>query len=123
MSAPDSASGPEFVFAAAKKPLTPALADTIGRLVAQVPGIREAYVPQYRSGDGEFRQGLVIGVEKKEEIPAIVADLTARMQRGLPPGAWFDILPFAAEAIPAAARAQRCHIYGELANPWWRFWR
>lgn len=123
MSEPEPVVPPDLVFAAPKKPLAPALSDTIGRLVAQVPGIREAYVPQYRGASGELRQALVIGVGRTEEIPGIVADLTTRMQRGLPPGAWFDILPFTVDEIPAAAKAERCHIFGDSANPWWRFWR
>ena len=123
MNSGPSASGSDYVFEVPKKPLAAALADTIGRVVAQVPGIREAYVPQCRRGDGEFRQVLVIGVEHAEAIPGIVRDLTSGMQRGLPPGAWFDILPFVADEIPAAARLERCHIYGQSVNPWWQFWR
>jgi hypothetical protein len=105
------------------KPMPEVMADALGQVVAQVPGICEAYIPQtFIEGDTEARQVLVIGVEKKERIPAIMQDLMGKMKLLLPPGVFMDVLPFASTDVPHGARVEKCRIFGAPKRPWWRLW-
>ena len=105
------------------KPMPEVMADALGQVVAQVPGICEAYVPQtFIEGDTEARQVLVVGVEKKEMIPDIMQDLMGKMKLLLPAGAFMDILPYASSALPPGARVQKCRIFGTPKKPWWKLW-
>lgn len=112
-------------FGAPAKPMADVMADALGQVVAQVPGICEAYIPQcFIEGDTEARQVLVVGVEKKEKIPEVMQDLMGKMKLLLSPGVFMDILPYPSTDLPDAARVARCHIYGSpmKTKPWWRFW-
>jgi hypothetical protein len=117
--------GTKMFFGAPAKPMAEVTADALGQVVAQVPGICEAYIPQcFIEGDTEARQVLVVGVEKKEKIPEVMQDLMGKMKLLLPPGVFMDILPYASVDLPAAARVAQCHIFGSpmKSKPWWRIW-
>lgn len=113
-------------FGAPANPMPETMAEAIGQVVAQVPGIREAYLPQcYIPGYLEVRQVLVVGVRNAEEIPKIMDDLMGKIKLVLPAYQFVDILPFPVSAMPIAARVAECKIFGtdlEVAKPWWKFW-
>jgi hypothetical protein len=112
-------------FGAPAKPMADVMADALGQVVAQVPGIREAYIPQcFIEGDTEARQVLVVGVERNDKIPEVMHDLMGKMKLLLPAGVFMDILPYASADLPDEARVSSCHIFGAPAQskPWWRFW-
>ena len=112
-----------MLFGAPAKPMPEVMSDAIGQVVAQVPGICEAYLPQcYIEGDQEARQILVVGVERKESIPEIMQVLMGKMKLLLPPGVFIDILPFESASVPQKARVATCHIFGSPKKPRWRFW-
>jgi len=123
MSARTLPSGTKMFFGAPAKPMADVMADAIGQVVAQVPGICEAYIPQcFIEGETEARQVLIVGVEKKEKIPEVMQDLMGKMKLVLPPSVFMDILPYASTELPEAARVEKCHIFGSPRRPWWRFW-
>jgi len=113
-------------FGAPANPMPEIMADAIGQVVAQVSGIREAYLPQcYIPGYLEVRQVLVVGVRNAEEIPKIMDELMDKMKLVLPAHQFIDILPFSVSTMPIAARVAECKIFGtdiQVAKPWWKFW-
>jgi hypothetical protein len=91
--------------------------------VAQVPGIREAYLPQcFIQGDTEARQVLVVGVDNGRKIPKIMDELMSEMRLVLPENQFIDILPFPVSTMPGGARVTECKIYGSKSKPWWKVW-
>ena len=115
-------------FGVPAQPMPASLSDAIGRAVAQVPGIVEAYLPQcYIQGDEAARQVLVIGVAAADRIPAVMQDLLGRLECLMPPDQFVDVFPFQAADLPQEARVAACRIVGastapERRKPWWRFW-
>lgn len=104
-------------------PMADVMADAIGQVVAQVRGIREAYLPQCSiEGDTEARQVLVVEVGNDQRIPEIMQDLMWRMKLLLPPGVFIDILPYASSAMPPAARVETCRIFRAARKSWWERW-
>ena len=62
--------GTKMFFGAPAKPMPEIMVDAIAQVVAQVPGIQEAHLPQcFIEGDKEARQVVVIGVQNRSEIP------------------------------------------------------
>ena len=117
--------GTKMFFGAPAKPMADVMVDALGQVVAQVPGICEAYIPQcFIEGDAEARQVLVVGVEKQERIPEVMQDLMGKMKLLLPPGVFMDILPYPTAELPEEARVEKCRILASPAKskPWWRFW-
>ena len=85
MSERDLPAGTQMFFGVPAKPMPEIMADAIGQVVAQVPGIREAYLPQcFMQGDAEARQVLVVGVEDPGRIPEIMHELMGKMKLVLP---------------------------------------
>ena len=65
--------GTQMFFGVPANPMAEVMADAIGQVVAQVRGIREAYLPQcHIQGDVEARQVLVIGVDSLDRIPTVM---------------------------------------------------
>ncbi len=107
-------------------PMPEIMADAIGQVVAQVPGIVEAYLPQcFIEGDDEARQVLVLGVESKNRIPAIMEDLMSKMELAMPSHEFIDMLPFSSAEMPSESRVAECRIWGgqpTTKKPWWKIW-
>ena len=60
--------GTSVYWGAPAKPMPEIMSDAISQVVAQVPGIVEAHLPQcFVEGDKEARQVLVVGVQKSSE--------------------------------------------------------
>jgi hypothetical protein len=118
------AAGTKILFGVPANPMPKVMADAIGQAVAQVAGIREAYVPQcYIQGDTEARQVLVLGVDSRDGIPAILQELMGKMKQVLPEGQFtIDILPFLTSSMPNGARVRKCKIYDARPKPWWKLW-
>jgi len=104
------------------------MADAIGQVVGQVPGIVEAYLPQcHIEGEEEARQVLVLGVQSKSQIPQIMQDLMGKMELVMPSKQFIDILPFSTRELPPGARVSECQVFGgtqqqQEDKPWWKFW-
>jgi hypothetical protein len=115
--------GTNLYFGAPAKPMPTSMADAITKVVAQVPGIVEAHLPQcFIEGDKEARQVLVVGVQRRSEIPQIAEALMGKIQLLFPPGQFIDILPFESGAVPQGVRKANCQIFQAPKNAWWKFW-
>ena len=115
--------GTDMFFGAPAKPMPEIMADAISQVVAQVPGIVEAHLPQcFIEGDKEARQVLVIGVQSRGEIPQIAQALMGKLQLVFPPGQFIDILPFETGAVPAGVRQAGCQIFVGERKAWWKIW-
>jgi hypothetical protein len=110
-------------FGVPANPMPEIMADAIGQVVAQVPGIREAYLPQcFIEGDTEARQVLVVAVDKAQGIPRIMDELLGMMKLVLPANQFIDIMPFPVSTMPVGARVAEFKIYEAKAKPWWQVW-
>src|SRR5437867_1961597 len=115
--------GTHLFFGAPAKPMPRIMADAISQVVAQVPGISEAYLPQcFIQGDTEARQVLVVGVHRNAEIPRVAEALMGKLQLVFPPGQYIDIMPFPAREVPQEARQAGFQIFKCEEKPWWKFW-
>jgi hypothetical protein len=115
--------GTQMIFGVPANPMPEIMTDAIGQVVAQVPGIREAYLPQcFIQGDTEARQVLVVGVDNAQEIPRIMDELMGKMKLVLPADQFIDILPFPVSTMPAGARVAECKIHEAKTKPWWKVW-
>jgi len=115
--------GTSMFFGRPAKPMPEIMADAISQVVAQVPGIVEAHLPQcFIEGDKEARQVLVIGVQRRGEIPQIARALMGKLQLVFPPGQFIDILPFESGAVPAGVRQAGCQIFAAEKKAWWKIW-
>ena len=104
--------GTTLYFGAPAQPMHPSRAAAIAALVAHVPGILEAHLPQCLiEGDSAPRQVLAIVVSSKAEIPRIVDQLNAGLKPIVPGGHFIDILPFTKAAVVAGMREAKCQIY------------
>src|SRR4051812_47730556 len=87
--------GTKIYWGAPAKPMPEIMADAISQVVAQVPGIVEAHLPQcFIEGDKEARQVLVVGVHSRAEIPQIAQQLMGKLQLLFAPGQFIDVMPF-----------------------------
>jgi len=110
-------------FGAPAKPMPEIMADAISQVVAQVPGIVEAHLPQcFIESEEEARQVLVIGVRRRGEIPRIAEALMGKLQLVFPPGQFIDILPFETGAVPDGVRQAGCQIFTGEKKAWWKVW-
>jgi len=120
--------GTTLFFGVPANPMHDVMADAIGQVVAQVPGIVEAYLPQcYVQGEEEARQVLVLGVQSKDQIPQIMQNLMGKMELVMPSNQFIDILPFATRDLPPEARIAECQIFKiaiqkQEQKPWWKLW-
>jgi hypothetical protein len=104
--------GTSMYFGAPAKPMPKSKSDVISQVVAQVPGIVEAHLPQcFIAGDKEARQVLLVGVQTRGEIPQIAQDLMGKLQLVFPPGQFIDIFPYESGAIPDGVRQAGCQIF------------
>jgi hypothetical protein len=123
MSQRELKAGTNLYFGAPAKPMPDIMADAISQVVAQVPGIVEAHLPQcFIKVDKEARQVLVVGVQRRGEIPQIAEALMGKLQLVFPPGQFIDILPFESGAMPAGVRQAGCQIFAAVKKPWWKIW-
>jgi hypothetical protein len=110
-----------MIFGIPAHPMGEVMVDAIAQVIAQVPGISEAYIPECCI-EGEARQVLVLGVKRKERIPAIMQDLMSKLQLLLAPGHYLDVVPFESSSMPVEARVLSCRIFGAHPKPWWKIW-
>jgi hypothetical protein len=114
--------GIKMFFGVPAKPMPEIMGDAIAQVVAQVPGIREAYLPQcFIEGDTEARQVLVVGVDKRDSIPEIMQDLMGKMKLLLPEGVFMDIIPYPSSSMPQEAKVKECRIF-VAEKSWWKVW-
>jgi hypothetical protein len=123
MSEREVKAGTSMYFGAPAKPMPEIMADAVSQVVAQVPGIVEAHLPQcFIEGDKEARQVLVVSVGRRDQIPRIAEELMGKLELVFPPGQFIDILPFESGAVPPGVRQAGCRIFTSKKKPWWKVW-
>ena len=116
-------SGTRLLFGEPAEPMAEIMADAISQVVAQVPEIREAYLPQCLiPGDKEARQVLVVGFARDSQILPAMQILMEKMRLVLPAGEAIDILPFTVRNMPSEARVKAFRIHKLDDPPWRKFW-
>ena len=121
--------GSKIYFGLSAVPMHEVMVDAIGQVVAQVPDIVEAYLPQcFILGDEEAKQVLVVGILQKNRIPHAMKNLMEQLALVLPKGQFIDVIPFSVDDMPLDARISECQIlnrfdvFQERIKPWWKFW-
>jgi hypothetical protein len=107
--------------------LGPEARATLARVLGEVPGVREAHVPQIAAaGSGSPpRQVLFVVLDDGTRAERAVQALEPRLKDVIPSGFFLDVLPLtpAHELLPAVRNAgSRIYVAPERPRPWWRFW-
>jgi len=117
------AGGTRNYFGAPATPMPGDRSAAIADLVARVPGVVEAHLPQcFIEGEPGARQVLAIVVSTKEEIPRVCNAIGHGLKGILPEGQFLDILPFRQTSVIPGVREARCQIYPSNAKAWWKVW-
>jgi hypothetical protein len=96
----------------------------IGRLVATVPEIVEAHLPQcYIPGQTSKSAQILFLVFARAISPAALQTIGAGLPAIVPAGEFLDILPITlASDLLETVRGTDCPVYARpRAAPWWRF--
>jgi hypothetical protein len=116
--------GTQLFFAAPAQPMPGIMEDAIAQVIAQVPGIFEAHLPECLiEGELDARQVLVIAVRRRREIPQIADILMGKLRLVLAVGQVLDILPFQVDELPPGVKEANCQIFAAKTKPWWNFWK
>jgi SseB protein C-terminal domain len=109
--------GTNIFFGAPANPMPEIMATAILRAVGQVPGIREAHLPQcFIEGDNEARQVLVIGVDSKDDIPRVAGQLIGKLKMELGPTQFIDVIPYESRVLPESVRSAGCRVFEQRAR-------
>ena len=116
--------GSRVYLGAPAKPLDESLVRRISALVANVPSVLEAHLPQCFVEDVMPRaaQILVLVVSAEDEAPELVNAVGLGLGQILPPGEHLDIWPLSIHnSLIGSVRGARCQIYGQQGEPVQRF--
>ena len=118
--------GTTFHWGAPAKPMPEEWSRAVAELVANTPGIAEAYLPQcYAVGFVDPpAQVLVITLASGAELATVMQALGAGISRIFPPGDYLDILPGLDRGTLQTIRESGTQIYtggaAIEARPWWK---
>ena len=117
--------GNTFHWGAPAKPMEEERSCAVARVVADTPGIAEAYLPQcYAPGFIDPpAQVLVITLAPGADPATIMASLGPAISRIFPPGEHLDILPSLDRGALQAVRHSGTQIYASRVSesqPWWK---
>ena len=114
-----------MLFGSPANPMDDGMVDGFRQVVAQVPGIEEAYLPQcYIEGDETAQQVLIVGVSKQGDIQNVMPILMEKLRLLLGEGNFIDVMPFPTRRIPSEAKVIPL-TSGTLISgnrPWWKLW-
>jgi hypothetical protein len=115
--------GTKLTFGAPTEPMHETRSTIISDVVATVPGLVEAHLPQCLiEGDTAPRQALVVVVRSKADIPNAARQIASGISKTVPSGLFLDILPFFEGSVPAGVRESGCQIFHANTKPWWKIW-
>jgi hypothetical protein len=127
MEAREIEAGTQILIGAPARPMPSAQSAAIADMLAKVPGVVEAHLPQvYAPGAiDEPAQVLVVVLRPGADAEATLHEINCDLARLLTEDSRLDILPVASDSgMLRDVRAVGCQILGEQrgAKPWWRFW-
>jgi hypothetical protein len=103
--------------------MQPSRSAVIANVVAKVPCVVEAHLPQcFIEGDTAARQALIVVVRSKADTPEIAQQISAAISKVIPGGHFVDILPFVNGVVPTGLRESGCQIFRAISRPWWNIW-
>jgi hypothetical protein len=119
--------GSQILIGAPAVPMPLERSTAIGRLVASVPEVVEAHLPQcYIAGQMPKPGQLLFVVFAKEISHSAIQTIGAGLPSIVPPGEFLDMMPITlANSLLETVRGANCQIYARAAKktPWWQFWR
>jgi hypothetical protein len=127
MEAREIEAGTQILIGAPARPMPSAQSAAIAALLAKVPGVVEAHLPQvYAPGAmSEPAQVLVVVLRPGADADATLDAINCDLARLLTEDSRLDIFPVAGDSgILKDVRAVGCRILGDTrdAKPWWKFW-
>jgi hypothetical protein len=127
MEAREIEAGTQILIGAPARPMPNAQAAAIAAMLARVPGVVEAHLPQvYAPGAmSEPAQVLFVVLGPGADTDATLGAIHCDLARLLTADSRLDIFPVASDSgILKDVRAVGCRILGDPhgAKPWWRFW-
>ncbi|HEX8162689.1 MAG TPA: enhanced serine sensitivity protein SseB C-terminal domain-containing protein [Pyrinomonadaceae bacterium] len=127
MEAREIEAGTQILIGAPARPMPSAQSAAIAAVLAKVPGVVEAHLPQvYAPGAmTEPAQVLVVVLGPGADADATLDAINCDLARLLTEDSRLDIFPVASDSgILKDVRAVGCRILGEARGPkpWWRFW-
>lgn len=119
--------GTQILIGAPARAMPSAQSAAIADMLAKVPGVVEAHLPQvYAPGAmSEPAQVLVVVLRPGIDMEATLHAINCDLARLLTEDSHLDIFPVASDSgILKDVRAVGCRILGEAqdAKPWWKFW-
>ena len=127
MEAREIEAGTQILIGAPARPMPSAQSAAIADMLAKVPGVVEAHLPQvYAPGAmTEPAQVLVVVLRPGADADATLHAINCDLARLLTEDTRLDIFPVAGDSgMLRDVRAVGCRILGEAhgAKPWWKFW-
>ncbi|MCA1630770.1 MAG: enhanced serine sensitivity protein SseB C-terminal domain-containing protein [Acidobacteria bacterium] len=127
MEAREIEAGTQILIGAPARPMPSAQAAAIAAVLAKVPGVVEAHLPQvYAPGAiDEPAQVLVVVLRPGADADATLDAINCDLARLLTEDSRLDIFPVAGDSgMLRDVRAVGCQILGGKrdARPWWKFW-
>ena len=127
MEAREIEAGTQILIGAPARPMPSAQSAAIAAMLAKVPGVVEAHLPQvYAPGAmTEPAQVLVVVLRPGADADATLEAINCDLARLLTEDSRLDIFPVSSDSgILKDVRAVGCRILGEArdAKPWWKFW-
>ena len=127
MEAREIEAGTQILIGAPARPMPSAQSAAIAAVLAKVPGVVEAHLPQvYAPGAmDEPAQVLVVVLRPGADTDATLHAINCDLARLLTEDSRLDIFPVAGDSgMLRDVRAVGCQILGEKRGekPWWKFW-
>jgi hypothetical protein len=127
MEAREIEAGTQILIGAPARPMPSAQSAAIAAMLAKVPGVVEAHLPQvYAPGAmDEPAQVLVVVLGPGADADATLDAINCDLARLLTEDSRLDIFPVTSDSgILKDVRAVGCRILGDArdAKPWWKFW-
>jgi hypothetical protein len=128
MEAREIEAGTQILIGAPAQPMPSAQSAAIAAMLAKVPGVVEAHLPQvYAPGAmTEPAQVLVVVLRPGADADATLQAINCDLARLLTEDSRLDIFPVASDSgILKDVRAVGCRILGDahVEKSWWKFWR
>jgi hypothetical protein len=107
-------------------PVSEIMIDVMRQVLAQTPGILEAYLPLcIIEGDQEARQVLLVGLDPLAKTSEVMEELGWKMKLVLPANEFIDIMPAPPSSpllVLAATTEPDSLIFKKKRRRWWKIW-
>jgi len=128
MEAQNIPAGTEILIAAPAKPMAQAQSAAIADMLARIPGVAEAHLPQlFITGvTNAPAQILALVLTPGADVQKVMGEIGCHLGAMLPEDERLDVWPLdPSNPILKSVRAVNCRILGNAvsAKSWWQFWK